>query len=81
VLDSTSSGGVVVNDTILHVANVNLPFGGVGNSGMGAYHGQKGFDTFSHLKSVLKRSSRIWTRMLYAPYKKGALKLVKKFLG
>jgi len=81
VLQYTSSGGAVVNDTILHVANVNLPFGGVGNSGMGAYHGQKGFDTFSHLKSVVKRSSRVWVKLLYAPYKKGALRFIKGFLG
>ncbi len=54
VLNETRSGGVTINDTLLHVTVEDLPFGGVGPSGMGAYHGKKGFDTFSHQKSILE---------------------------
>ncbi len=56
VLAQTVAGGVCINETLLHVAQENLPFGGVGASGMGAYHGQTGFDTFSHLKAVFEQS-------------------------
>jgi aldehyde dehydrogenase (NAD+) len=55
VVDSTSSGGACINDVCMHVGNTALPFGGVGQSGIGSYHGQKGFETFSHLKSVLEK--------------------------
>ena len=58
VLEGTSSGGACVNATLFHVAVAELPFGGVGESGMGAYHGKASFDVFSHAKSVLKRSTR-----------------------
>lgn len=68
VLDATSSGGACVNGTIFHVSNPDLPFGGVGPSGMGAYHGRAGFDTFSHRRSVHTRSTRIDPSMLYPPY-------------
>ena len=54
-MGEVSSGGAVINDTILHVGNHYLPFGGVGHSGIGAYHGKYGFDTFSHEKSILKK--------------------------
>jgi coniferyl-aldehyde dehydrogenase len=53
VLNETLSGGVTINDTLLHITIDDLPFGGVGASGMGKYHGKEGFDTFSHQKSVL----------------------------
>ena len=56
VLNTTSAGGVSINDVMMHFANANLPFGGVGNSGMGAYHGKHGYETFSHAKSVLNKS-------------------------
>jgi len=56
LLDGTTSGGVTVNDVIMHIAQEDLPFGGVGPSGMGAYHGQDGFKTFSHTKSVYTQS-------------------------
>ena len=56
VIARTTAGGMTVNDTILHVAVEELPFGGVGPSGMGAYHGEAGFRTFSHAKSVLRQS-------------------------
>ncbi|MCH2023863.1 MAG: aldehyde dehydrogenase [Saprospiraceae bacterium] len=69
ILDETSAGGVTVNDTLMHIANGALPFGGVGASGIGAYHGQHSFDLFSHLKSVLHRSFLVEEPIRYAPYK------------
>lgn len=83
ILDKCSSGGSCVNDTIVHMGNPNLPFGGVGQSGIGAYHSQASFDTFSHLKSVLHKSPIIDLDVRYAPWAKnyGKLKfLVNKFL-
>ncbi|MDX1669220.1 MAG: coniferyl aldehyde dehydrogenase [Limnobacter sp.] len=68
VLNGTVSGGVTVNDAMWHVLNDNMPFGGVGASGMGAYHGQTGFDSMSHLKSVLEQSKINAVPMLRAPY-------------
>ena len=56
VLEHTSSGGAVVNDSVVHLANPHLPFGGVGHSGTGAYHGRSGFDALSHLRSVVRQS-------------------------
>ena len=52
VLDNTQSGGVTINDVIMHISNIDLPFGGVGQSGMGNYQGFEGFKTFSHARSV-----------------------------
>lgn len=83
VLDKTRSGGVTVNDTLLHVAVEGLPFGGVGASGMGAYHGKTGFETFSHRKSVLE--VRGWfglnllrgTQLARPPYGKGVERLLR----
>jgi len=57
VLSETSSGGACVNECILHLSNPLLPFGGVGKSGMGSYHGKRSFDTFSHNKSVLIKTN------------------------
>jgi aldehyde dehydrogenase (NAD+) len=68
VLAETSSGGVCVNATMLHLGVTDLPFGGVGQSGMGAYHGRAGLDTFTHRKSVFRRSTRIDPPTLYPPY-------------
>jgi coniferyl-aldehyde dehydrogenase len=68
VLDATASGGVVVNDCLLHVAQEDLPFGGVGPSGMGRYHGPEGFKTFSQVRSVLRQSSLASISLLYPPY-------------
>ncbi len=70
VLENTTSGGVTINDTILHVAIDDLPFGGVGLSGMGHYHGREGFETFSKKKGVLYQSSLSSFAMLYPPYGK-----------
>lgn len=78
VLEGTTSGGVCVNGTLLHFSNPNLPFGGVGESGMGALHGKFGFDTFSHRRGVHARSTRIDPSMLYPPYTPKKQKLVRK---
>ena len=68
VLRETSSGGVCINDTLMHFGVPELPFGGVGNSGIGSYHGKASFDTFSHYKSVLKNNFLIDLKFRYAPY-------------
>jgi len=78
VLARTSSGGVCVNGTIMHIGNPNAPFGGVGPSGMGAYHGRFSFETFSHRKAVLTRGMRFDPKMMYPPYGKLKTKLVKR---
>jgi acyl-CoA reductase-like NAD-dependent aldehyde dehydrogenase len=70
VLKETVAGGVTVNDTILHIAQDDLPFGGVGPSGMGAYHGREGFETFSHRKAVFRQSRLNGMRLFKPPYGK-----------
>lgn len=80
ILQETSSGGVCFNDTLLQYCVPTLPFGGVGNSGMGNYHGKTGFDTFSHYKSVLHKPFFLASKLLYPPYK-GKLSLLKKILN
>lgn len=69
VLRKTTSGGACLNDTLLHIANHKLPFGGVGNSGMGNYHGYRSFLAFSHEKAVLNSSTRIDLPFKYPPYR------------
>jgi aldehyde dehydrogenase (NAD+) len=78
VLASCTSGGACVNGTLLHISNPNLPFGGVGESGMGAYHGKFGFDTFSHHRSVHSRSTKIDPALMYPPYTAKKEKLLRK---
>ena len=80
ILDETSSGGAAVNATMFHVAVPALPFGGVGNSGTGAYHGKASFDTFSHAKSVLRKSVRPDPDLAYPPYTKRKERLLRRFL-
>ncbi len=80
VLYYTEFGGGCVNDTIIHLASSYLGFGGFKNSGIGSYHGKKGFDTFSHYKSVVDKKLIIDLPMRYQPYKKLNDKLVKMFL-
>ena len=80
VLAGTSSGGVCINGTIMHISNPHLPFGGVGESGMGAYHGEHGFDTFSHRRSVHERSTRLDPSLLYPPYSQRTFAFVRKGL-
>ncbi len=77
VEENTYSGSLAINNTLLQVATTNLPFGGVGNSGMGSYHGKFGFETFSHMKPVLNKSLKLDTDLLYAPYKNTMRKLEK----
>ncbi len=74
-----SFGGGCINDTIIHFVNHRLPFGGVGNSGIGAYHGQYTFDTFSHKKGLVKKANWLDLPVRYAPYT-GKLNFVKKVL-
>jgi len=80
VLEASSSGGVVFNDVVLQGGAVALPFGGVGASGMGSYHGEAGFRTFSHERSVLSRPFLLDLPFRYPPYA-GRLGLVKRLLG
>jgi aldehyde dehydrogenase (NAD+) len=80
VLESTSSGGACVNATLLHLAVPDLPFGGVGESGSGAYHGRTGFDTFSHRKSVLQRRTRPDPSVMYPPYTRLKDRLLRRFM-
>ena len=77
VLSRTSSGGVCVNETIMHIINAHLPFGGVGPSGFGSYHGKKSFDTFTHYKSVMIKSGLPDMPLRYPPNLKRNLKLLK----
>ncbi|MCL1078129.1 coniferyl aldehyde dehydrogenase [Parashewanella spongiae] len=79
VLTHTHSGGVCVNDTILHVAADDAPFGGIGASGMGNYHGKEGFETFSHAKTVFSRGWVNTGKLVQPPYGKGLSKLMLKF--
>ncbi|ADI64309.1 aldehyde dehydrogenase [Trichormus azollae] len=80
ILQATSSGSMCINDTVMQVAVSSLPFGGVGDSGIGSYHGKASFDTFSHYKSVLKNTFRLDINWRYAPYQ-GKLPLLKKIIG
>lgn len=83
ILNKFSFGGGVINDVLIHFGNHRLPFGGVGNSGMGAYHGKLGFDTFSHKKAIIKRGNWIDPPIRYAPYKEklGLLKKMFKYFS
>ncbi len=77
VLAETSSGGVCINETIMNFGSIELPFGGVGNSGFGAYNGKIGFDTFSHKKGVMTKSFFFDVKQKYPPYTKGNLNFIK----
>lgn len=80
IISKHSFGGGCINDTMVHFSNNKLPFGGVGHSGIGAYHGQLSFDIFSHHKAVVKKATWIDLPLRYAPYK-GKLTIVKKILN
>jgi aldehyde dehydrogenase (NAD+) len=77
ILQATSSGGVCINDTVMQVGVNTLPFGGVGESGIGSYHGKASFNTFSHFKSVLKRDFWLDLGWRYAPYTAAKLNQIK----
>ena len=79
IMNQFSFGGGCINDTIMHIANKRLPFGGVGHSGMGAYHGKYSFDTFSHKKSISKKGTWLDVPLRYAPYKEKVTTLRKLF--
>ncbi len=83
IIKAYNFGGGVVNDLMVHFGNPKLPFGGIGASGMGKYHGKHGFDTFSHQKAVMKRGTWLDPSFRYAPYKgkMNLLRKVFKFLG
>jgi len=78
VLAKTSSGGACVNDTLMHITNYNLPFGGVGNSGMGNYHGKESFLAFSNRRAVVTTPTWIDLPLKYVPFKN--FKLIKKLI-
>lgn len=78
ILKNTSSGGVSVNDVIMHMSGPDLPFGGVGDSGIGAYHGKFSFDIFSHKKAVLHRQFWLDAPLRYPPFNKVPLGFMKK---
>lgn len=80
ILTSCSFGGGCINDTIIHLMSNHLPFGGVGMSGMGSYHGKKSFDTFTHYRSVVKKSNWIDLPFRYHPYSKTKDKIIRLFL-
>lgn len=77
ILRNVSYGGGCINDTVVHLATPHMPFGGVGNSGMGGYHGKASFDTFTHDKSILKKALLMDNPMRYAPFK-NKLDILKK---
>ncbi|MDI0264996.1 aldehyde dehydrogenase [Clostridioides difficile] len=79
ILEMIPAGGCCINDTITHIATNYLPFGGVGESGMGSYHGKAGFDTFTHYKSVLKKL-KLDIPIRYAPYNDKLIKILKKIM-
>ncbi len=80
LLKEISFGGGAVNDSLMQLSNSNLPFGGVGLSGIGSYHGKSGFDTFSHNKSILDKPFWFEANFKYAPYSKYKLKIIKWLL-
>jgi len=77
LLERLPFGGGCINDTIVHLATNHLPFGGVGQSGMGAYHGKMGFDAFTHYKGVLKKSNLLDIPLRYPPYKDSGIALLR----
>ena len=80
LVETVSFGGGTVNDTIIHISNVNLPFGGVGNSGMGSYHGKYSFRTFSHFKSISQKTTCFDIPFRYPPYDDWKLNVLKKVM-
>ena len=80
VIDRTTAGGVTVNGTIMHFSNPNLPFGGIGESGMGGYHGLSGVRLFQHMKPVLTRGTKMDPSIAYPPYTDRKAKIFRKVL-
>jgi acyl-CoA reductase-like NAD-dependent aldehyde dehydrogenase len=80
VLARTTAGGVTVNGTLMHLTNPHLPFGGIGESGMGGYHGKAGVRLFQHMKPVLARSTKVDPSLAYPPYTERKAKIFRKIL-
>lgn len=80
VMKTCRFGGGCVNDVVIHLATSYMPFGGFGESGMGSYHGVKGFETFSHYKSIVDKSTKIDLKLRYQPYKKSDDKIIETFM-
>lgn len=78
--ENVQFGGGCINDTLMHIVSPRLAFGGVGESGLGAYHGKRGFDTFSHYKSIVNKSTKIDMFVRYRPFNKLKKKLISKFM-
>lgn len=81
ILNETSSGNASINECLMHVGQFELPFGGVGESGMGAYHGDVSFETFSHMKGILKKSTLSDFKQRFPPYTESGTKLIRKLIG
>jgi len=81
ILREISFGGGAINEGVMHIANSKLPFGGVGNSGIGSYHGESGFKAFTHYKSILEKSNLIELSLKYYPHSEGKLNWIKRFMG
>jgi len=81
IVNEVSFGGGCINDVIMHICDSHLPFGGVGESGMGSYHGEAGFKTFSHFKSILKKTFWFELPIKYMPYTQLKLKIIRALLG
>ncbi len=81
ILNEISFGGGAVNDAVMHIANSKLPFGGVGDSGIGSYHGESGFKTFSHYKSILEKSTLMELSLKYYPHSNRKLNWIQRFIG
>jgi aldehyde dehydrogenase (NAD+) len=80
VLDSCSFGGGCINDTMMHFANNHMSFGGIGNSGMGKYHGKYSFDSFTHYRSIVNKSTWVDLAIRYFPYMEQKFNLLKMLL-
>ncbi len=80
IISMVPFGGGCINDTVIHLANPNLPFGGVGTSGIGSYHGKKSFDTFTHYKSLFQQGTIVDIPLRYPPYNEQKLNWIKFFL-
>ena len=81
ILNSVAFGGGIINDAVMHFSNTSLPFGGVGESGFGSYHGKAGFDAFSHHKSIMEKPYGFETSLKYPPYTPAKLKWLKWLMG
>ena len=80
ILDHCHFGGGCINDTLIHLATSEMPFGGVGESGMGGYHGEAGFAEFTHKRSIVDKKKWMDFPIRYQPYTAKKLKLIRKFL-